>query len=206
MSLTTEQLRAALDQVAVIEPQIAAALGRIGYPEGRGRPRGAGTMMQAIVSQQVSVKAAASIWTRLELACGGDMDDHGRIAATPVELLRAAGLSGQKAGYVQGLAAAIASGAIDFGALPSDDEDAVAALTAIKGIGRWSAEIYLLFAEGRPDVFPGGDLAVQIELGRLLGLDVRPTEKLTRSLAEPWRPHRGALAVFLWHSYTTTAL
>ena len=206
MSLTTEQLRAALDQVAAAEPRIAAALGRIGYPEPRGRPRGAGTMMRAIVGQQVSVKAAASIWTKLERACGGDMDDHGRIAATPVELLRAAGLSGQKAGYVQGLAAAIASGAIDFGALPPDDDAAIVALTAIKGIGRWSAEIYLLFAEGRPDVFPGGDLAVQIELGRLLGLDVRPTEKLTRSLAEPWRPHRGALAVFLWHSYNITAL
>jgi DNA-3-methyladenine glycosylase II len=64
------------------------------------------------------------------------------------------------------------------------------------------AEIYLLFAEGRPDVFPAGDLAVQIELGRLLGLEARPTEKATRALAEPFRPHRGALAIFCWHSYT----
>ena len=206
MSLTAEQLRTSLNHIASGEPGIAAALTRCGYPEPRGRQRGAGTMMRAIVGQQVSVKAAASIWNKLEIACGGDMDDHARIAEVPLEQLRGAGLSGQKAGYVQGLAQAIATGAIDFGALPDDDEAAVAALTAIKGIGRWSAEIYLLFAEGRPDVFPAGDLAVQIELGKLLGLDARPTEKRTRELAEPWRPHRGALAVFLWHSYNIAAL
>ena len=100
----------------------------------------------------------------------------------------------------------IATGGIDFHALPADDEAAITALTSIRGIGRWSAEIYLLFAEGRPDVFPAGDLAVQIELGKILGLDKRPTEKATRSLAEPWRPHRGALAVFLWHHYSIDAL
>lgn len=206
MSLTAEQLATSLDAIAAREPAVAAALARIGYPEPRGRPRGAGTMMRAIVGQQVSVKAAASIWNKLEAACGGDMDDHGCIAATSVEVLRGAGLSGQKASYVHALAAAVASGNLDFGALPSDDEAAIAALTAVKGIGRWSAEIYLLFAEGRPDVFPAGDLAVQIELGKILGLDSRPTEKRTRDLAEPWRPHRGALAVFLWHHYNINAL
>jgi DNA-3-methyladenine glycosylase II len=206
MSLTAEQLAIALDAIAAREPALAAALARIGYPEPRGRPRGAGTMMRAIVGQQVSVKAAASIWNKLEIACGGDMDDHGRIAATPVEVLRGAGLSGQKASYVHALAAAVATGDLDFGALPADDEAAIAALTAVKGIGRWSAEIYLLFAEGRPDIFPAGDLAVQIELGKILGLEARPTEKRTRDLAEPYRPHRGALAVFLWHHYNINAL
>jgi DNA-3-methyladenine glycosylase II len=206
MSLTADQLRTALDYVASMEPNLAAALGRVGYPEPRGRPRGAATMMRAIVGQQVSVKAAASIWAKLESACGGDMDDFASVAATPVEALRSAGLSGQKAGYVHGLAAAIAGGHIDFTALPADDEAAITALTAIKGIGRWSAEIYLLFAEGRADVFPAGDLAVQIELGKIMGLASRPTEKQTRLLAEPWRPHRGALAVFLWHHYNIVAL
>ena len=206
MSLTAEQLATALDAIAAREPAIAAALGRIGYPEPRGRPRGAGTMMRAIVGQQVSVKAAASIWNKLEIACGGDMDDHARIAATPVEVLRSAGLSGQKASYVHALAAAVASGDLDFAALPADDEAAISALTAVKGIGRWSAEIYLLFAEGRPDIFPAGDLAIQIELGKLIGLDARPTEKRTRELAEPHRPHRGALSVFLWHHYNINAL
>lgn len=206
MSLTAEQLAASLDHIAALEPAVAAAVARSGYPEPRGRPRGPATMMRAIVGQQVSVKAAASIWNKLEIACGGDMDDHARIAATPIEVLRAAGLSGQKASYVHALAAAIAGGDLDFTALPFDDEAAIAALTAVKGIGRWSAEIYLLFAEGRPDVFPAGDLAVQIELGKILGLDARPSEKRTRDIAEPWRPHRGALAVFLWHSYMIDAL
>ena len=206
MSLTAEQLATSLAHVAAIEPAFAAALARRGYPEPRAQARGAGTMMRAIVGQQVSVKAAASIWTRLEAACGGNMDDHAAVTATPVEALRGAGMSGQKASYVHALAAALAAGDLDFAALPADDEAAIAALTAIKGIGRWSAEIYLLFAEGRPDVFPAGDLAVQIELGRILGLDARPTEKRTRDLVAPWRPHRGALAVFLWHSYTINAL
>ena len=75
------------------------------------------------------------------------------------------------------------------------------ALVRVKGIGRWSAEIYLLFAEGRADVWPAGDLAVQIELGRMLGHEARPSEKLTRELAEAWRPHRGALAILAWHHY-----
>ena len=83
---------------------------------------------------------------------------------------------------------------------------AIAELVRIKGIGRWSAEIYLLFAEGRPDIWPAGDLAVQAGLHKLLGLDARPSEKETRELAEAWRPHRGAAAIFTWHVYNNPAL
>src|SRR3546814_9800406 len=100
---------------------------------------------------------------------------------------------------VQTCALPIFDGELDFVALPADDEDAIALLTKVKGIGRWSAEIYLLFAEGRPDIWPAGDLAVQEAVGRILGLDARPSEKLLRQLAEPWRPHRGAAAIFSWH-------
>ena len=89
---------------------------------------------------------------------------------------------------------------------PSDDEEAIALLTKIKGIGRWSAEIYLLFAEGRADVFPAGDLAVMIEIGRLMGLDDKPSEKQLRELAEAWRPYRGAAAILAWHSYNSSVL
>ena len=92
-------------------------------------------------------------------------------------------------------------GRLILDALPADDEEAIAALVRVKGIGRWSAEIYLLFAEGRADIWPAGDLAVQIEVGRILGHDVRPSEKLTRDVAEAWRPHRGAAAIFAWHHY-----
>lgn len=98
------------------------------------------------------------------------------------------------------------SGELDFDSLPQDDEEAIAELVKIKGIGRWSAEIYLLFAEGRPDIWPAGDLAVQVGLGRLLGLPERPSEKDTRVLAEQWRPHRGAAAIFTWHCYNNPAL
>ena len=90
--------------------------------------------------------------------------------------------------------------------MPADDEAAIADLTRIKGIGRWSAEIYLLFAEGRADIWPAGDLAVQAGLHTLLGLAERPAEKLTRELAEAWRPHRGAAAIFSWHCYNNPAL
>ena len=79
-------------------------------------------------------------------------------------------------------------------------------MTRVKGIGRWSAEIYLLFAEGRPDIWPAGDLAVQIEIGRILGLPERPSEKLVRQIAEDWRPHRGAAAIMAWHHYNTETI
>ena len=100
----------------------------------------------------------------------------------------------------------MAGGEIDFGDLPGDDEEAIAQLVRIKGIGRWSAEIYLLFAEGRPDIWPAGDLAVQAGIGRILGLEERPSEKATRELAEGWRPHRGAVAILTWHCYNNPAL
>ena len=122
------------------------------------------------------------------------------------EALRAGGLSRQKAGYARSLADEVTSGRLDLANLPGDDEEAIAALVRIKGIGRWSAEIYLLFAEGRPDIWPAGDLAVQAGLAKLLNLPERPSEKATRQLAEKWRPHRGATAIFTWHCYNNPAL
>ena len=199
MSLTQAQLDAALAALAAIEPAFAAGLARVGPPPPRIRARGYETLLRTIVGQQVSVVAAQSIWNRLEAALG--TLDPATLAAATDEVLRAAGLSRQKATYARSLAEAVTSGRLDLTALPADDEAAIADLVRVNGIGRWSAEIYLLFAEGRPDIWPAGDLAVQIEIGHLLGLDARPSEKLTRKLAEPWRPHRGALAVFAWHHY-----
>jgi DNA-3-methyladenine glycosylase II len=156
--------------------------------------------MRTIVGQQVSVAAARSMWAKLEGAYGSPPDLDGILAATDEEL-RALGQSRQKASYLKSLAALVRSGELDLAHLPADDEEAIALLIRIKGIGRWSAEIYLLFAEGRPDIWPAGDLAVQIEIGRLLGLPDRPSEKQLRALAEKWSPHRGAAAVLAWHSY-----
>ena len=98
------------------------------------------------------------------------------------------------------------SGALDLHNLPADDEEAITLLTQVKGIGRWSAEIYLLFAEGRPDIWPAGDLAVQIDVGAIMGLAERPGEKQVREIGEAWRPHRGAAAVFAWHHYKTPGI
>ena len=200
LGLTKDQLLAALDALAATEPAIAASLTRIGYPEPRIREPGYETLLRTIVGQQVSVAAAASIWRKLEAAVGKDIAPDALLNA-PDESLRAAGLSRQKASYARSLAEEVSSGRLDLNALPGDDEEAIDALTLVKGIGRWSAEIYLLFAEGRPDIWPAGDLAVQVALGRLKGLAERPNEKLTRVLAEDWRPHRGAAAIFLWHHY-----
>jgi DNA-3-methyladenine glycosylase II len=167
--------------------------------------RGAETLLRTIVGQQVSVAAARSMWTKLEAAFGSPPDLAKLLAASDEEL-RAAGMSRQKSGYIRSLAHLVISGELDLESLPDDDEEAIALLTRIKGIGRWSAEIYLLFAEGRADVFPAGDLAVMIEIGRLMGLPDKPSEKQLRELAEAWRPYRGAAAVLAWHSYNSDVL
>jgi DNA-3-methyladenine glycosylase II len=200
MVTTPDSIRAACDALAAADPAFARAIERAGYPEPRVRDRGYGTLLRTIIGQQVSVAAAASIWRKLEEQCG-DLENPANIAAATDEQLRAAGLSRQKASYARSLAEEVSSGRLDLANLPADDEEAIAKLVQVKGIGRWSAEIYLLFAEGRPDVWPAGDLAVQIEIGRILGHDERPSEKAIRDLAEAWRPHRGAAAILAWHHY-----
>lgn len=205
MGLSAEQLKHSLDALARIEPAFEQALARAGYPEPRIREPGYETLLRTIVGQQVSVAAAASMWAKLEAGLG-DTSDPARLLAASDEELRAAGLSRQKSGYARSLAGLVASGELNLRRLPEDDEEAIAQLMKIKGIGRWSAEIYLLFAEGRPDIWPAGDLAVMREVGTLLGLPERPDEKTTRELAEPWRPHRGAAAIFAWHHYKMVAI
>ncbi len=200
MGLSADQLKTALDAIAAIEPRIAAAVARVGYPAPRLRDPGYETLLRTIVGQQVSVAAAAAIWNRLAAGLG-DLTDPAVVAAASDEALRAAGLSRQKASYARSLAEEVTSGRLDLLNLPEDDEAAIAQLVRVKGIGRWSAEIYLLFAEGRPDVWPAGDLAVQIEIGRIMGHAQRPSEKLTREIAQGWRPHRGAAAILAWHHY-----
>lgn len=205
MGLSREALREGLDAIASLEPRIGEAILRVGYPAPRIRDRGYATLLRTIIGQQVSVKAADAIWNKLAAAVG-QIGDPAAMLRLDDEGLRAAGLSRQKAGYARSLAELVVSGSIDLAELPTDDEEATALLSSVKGIGRWSAEVYLLFAEGRADIWPAGDLAVQIEMGRIMGLDAKPSEKLTRQLAEPWRPHRGAAAVFLWHHYGAAAL
>lgn len=197
-------LRAAIDHLVAVEPGFRRGFERVGYPEPRLRIGGYETMLRTIVGQQVSVASAAAIWRKLEAALGPGASPDA-LLAQDFDALRACGLSRQKQGYARSLAELTVSGALDFANLPRDDEAAIAQLIQVKGIGRWSAEIYLLFAEGRPDVFPAGDLAVQIEVGRLLGLTERPSERALRELAGAWSPWRGAAAIFAWHHYNKGA-
>jgi DNA-3-methyladenine glycosylase II len=205
VGLTAKKLREDLDALALREPQLAAALERVGYPEARIREAGFATMLRTIIGQQVSVASAASVWNKLEAELGTDFTPA-CLLARDFDTLRACGLSRQKQGYARSLCELAQSGELDLHNLPADDEEAIALLTRIKGIGRWSAEIYLLFAEGRPDIWPAGDLAVQEGVKRLLDLEERPGENVTRKLAEPWSPQRGSMAIFTWHFYANPAL
>ena len=205
MVRTTDTLHESLAELARREPAFAAVLERHGRPEPRSSPPGATTLLRTIVGQQVSVAAARSMWAKLEAAFGSPPDLSKLLAAADEEM-RGAGMSRQKAGYIRSLAELVLSGELDLDHLPEDNEEAIALLTRIKGIGRWSAEIYLLFAEGRPDVFPAGDLAVQVELGRLMGFEEKIPEKQLREIGERWKPHRGAAAVLAWHSYNSAVL
>ena len=205
MGISAEAIREGLDAIGTVTPSIAEAITRVGYPEPRIRMRGYRTLLRTIVGQQVSVASAASVWKKLEALLGEAMPPQDLLDCD-FDALRGCGLSRQKQGYVRSLCELVVSGELDLHTLPEDDEAAIAELIRIKGIGRWSAEIYLLFAEGRPDIWPAGDLAVQVGLGKLLGLDARPDEKATRVLAEAWRPHRGAAAIFTWHCYDNPAL
>jgi DNA-3-methyladenine glycosylase II len=205
MVRTTSSIRNHVKALAKREPAFARVIKKHGVPAPRTSEPGATTLLRTIVGQQVSVAAARSMWAKLEAAFGSPPDLNLLLAASDEEL-RAAGMSRQKSGYIRSLAELVLSGELDLDRLPEDDEEAIALLTKIKGIGRWSAEIYLLFAEGRADVFPAGDLAVLVELGRLMGLEEKPSEKQLREIAEAWRPYRGAAAVLAWHSYNSSVL
>jgi DNA-3-methyladenine glycosylase II len=205
MVRTNSSIQEHVEALASREPAFARVVEKFGVPPPRKSEPGAHTLLRTIVGQQVSVAAARSMWSKLEAGFGMPPDLTLLLAASDEEM-RAAGMSRQKAGYIRSLAELVTSRELDLGNLPEDDEEAITLLTKIKGIGRWSAEIYLLFAEGRADVFPAGDLAVMVEIGRLMGLPDKPSEKQLRELAEPWRPYRGAAAVLAWHSYNSAVL
>ena len=205
MGLTAEMIRAEMDALAAKDARVGEELARIGYPAPRLRDRGYKTLLRTIVGQQVSVAAASSMWTKLEAELGEDFTPS-CVLKRDFDTLRACGLSRQKQGYARSLCELVEAGELDFDALPADDEEAIEHLSRIKGIGRWSAEIYLLFAEGRTDIWPAGDLAVQEGVKRLLDMEERPKEKETRTIGERWSPHRGAMAIFTWHFYANPAL
>jgi DNA-3-methyladenine glycosylase II len=200
------RLAAAIDRLAALDQDVAAAVERIGYPLPRLRPAGFETLLRIMVSQQVSSRSAAAIWARLEAACGAEVTPAAFLALDD-PACRAVGLSGRKTDYGRGLAAAIAAGELDLAALARlEEEAAIERIVALKGFGRWSAAIYLLFALGRTDAWPAADLALQIGMQRLKGLDYRPTVADMDRLALTWRPLRGCGALMLWHVYGAATL
>jgi DNA-3-methyladenine glycosylase II len=201
VKLTKKTLRSGLDEAAKQDPDVAAALKAVGYPELRQRDPGFATLLRAIVGQQVSVATAAAIWGRVEAGCQTVVTAE-TFAAQNEDGLRAMGLSRQKMAYGRSLSEHCLDGSLKLDGLKRlDDEAAIATLTAVKGIGRWTSEVYLLFALGRPDVFPAEDLALMIAAQRLKGLQERPNKKRMIEIAEPWRPWRGAVAHLLWQFY-----
>lgn len=180
------------------DPDFARAIKQVGHPELRIVPQGFGGLMRSIVGQQVSVHAARSIWLRLEEAVPSM--EPAEFLSLSDEQLRAVGLSNAKMKYGRSLATDIVEGRIDFKALDAlDDAAAVAMLCQAKGIGPWTAEIYLMFAHGRPDIMPGLDLGLVIAAQHLKRLRKRPDAKRLLKIAEPWRPWRSAAALLLWH-------
>jgi DNA-3-methyladenine glycosylase II len=167
--------------------------------EWRRRPGGFAGLVKMVVEQQVSTASAAAIWARVESGLGEVVP--AAVLALDEEGLKAFGLSRPKARYARAIAEAAVAG-LDFAALRHmPDDEAVATLVALKGVGRWTAEIYMMFCEGRLDVFPGGDIALQEAMRWADGLASRPTEKEAYARSEAWGPYRSVAAHLLWRCY-----
>lgn len=189
-------LKALIDR----DSDMARAYQAAGVPASRKRPPEFASLLRIIINQQVSVQAGQAIWRGLEN--GVKAITPGAIFEVSVENLRGYGLSRAKAVYAKELAGAIKDGSLDLDGLKRlDDDEVLDQLTRIKGIGRWTAEIYMMFALGRPDIWPAGDLALAVAVERLLGLAERPGPKKMEAIAEGWRPWRTSAAVMLWHYY-----
>jgi DNA-3-methyladenine glycosylase II len=191
---------AAIDTLIRLDPDFAAVLDRAGPLPWRRRAPGFPGLLQAIVAQMISNQAAAAIWGRLRVIPGAL--DPATMIALPDEVLRGAGLSRPKVVHARALAAAFLDGTLSADRIARlDDEAAIVTIGSVKGLGRWTAEIYLLFALDRLDVFPSGDIALAAALADLKGLPARPIPKALRDLALAWQPVRSLAARLLWHHW-----
>ncbi|HEX5318281.1 MAG TPA: DNA-3-methyladenine glycosylase 2 family protein [Stellaceae bacterium] len=182
------------------EAVFAAILDRAGEPRFRARRNGFATLLHIILEQQVSIDAAAAMHRRLTGLCVPLAPETFLALDDPT--LKSCGFSRQKMSYGRGLAAAVAEGSLDFARLDAaDDETALATLVALKGIGRWSAEIYLIFALGRANIWPAADLGLQFAVAECLDLGARLGERELREMGERWQPWRSVAACLFWQSY-----
>lgn len=191
---------AAIEALIRLDPDFAPIIGRAGPLPWRRRPPGFPGLLQAIVAQMISNQAAAAIWNRVR-AIPGALDPAG-LLTLPDDALRGAGFSRPKVLHARALAQAFLDGTLDTQRLMLlDDEAAIEAIASIKGLGRWTAEVYLLFAFERLDVFPAGDIALAASLAHLKTLAARPDPKTLRELSLAWRPYRSLAARLLWHHW-----
>ncbi len=194
-----ERLRAA-------DPVLAGLIAAIGPLDAAARRRGRpadpyGALVRSIVGQQLSTKAARTIYERLIDRFGGRTPTPAELLAADPEEVRASGLSRPKVAYLRDLAARIEDGALDLEHLAElPDEEVVATLVEIKGLGRWTAEMFLMFHLGRPDVLPVGDLGIRRAIERAYALDGAPKPDELTAIAEPWRPQRSLACLYLWRS------
>jgi DNA-3-methyladenine glycosylase II len=198
--LTERSLARAVRELAARDPDLARVLERHGVPPLWAREPGFPTLVLLVLEQQVSLASARAAFDRL-LAAVGTLSPSSFLPLDDVKL-RAIGFSRQKAGYTRDLARALLDGSLDLAAVAAlPDDEARTALTQLRGIGAWTADVYLTMALRRPDAFPSGDLALLVAAQRVKRLDRRPTPLELEALAEPWRPYRAAAARLLWHSY-----
>ena len=194
-------IKKGMEALVMIDEDVANAVEQIGYPSSRLRPVGFETLFSAILSQQISTDAARAIRKRVIALMHNDVSAKSLLMVDP-EALRSAGMSYRKIEYARGLAEAILEGRLDLqGMREQTDDEVISAITALRGFGLWSAEIYLMFALRRRDVFPAGDLALRSSLGILKDLDGKLTPKQARQLVEHWSPWRSVGSLFLWHYY-----
>jgi len=193
-------LEAGARALARLDPDFARILSTYGLPRFPRRPKSFGTLLHIILEQQLSLDIAAKLWRRLKQRCRPLTPR--RFLELDEATLKNCGFTRQKIGYARGLARAI----IDRRFSPLrltrlGDDAALAAITELRGFGHWSAEVFLLFALGRPDIWPAGDLALQIAVQWLKALPDRPDSRELRIMAEAWRPWRSVAACLLWQFY-----
>ena len=201
--LSEETLATGVVALSARDRDLAAVVARFGPPPLWARDPGFGTLIQIILEQQVSLASARAAYLRLLAVIGEPLPE--RVLVLTDDQLKRVGFSRQKAAYVRALAQAIVSGAFEIGALDSlDDERARSALLTLKGIGGWSADIYLLMALRRADVWPGGDLALAIAVREVKRLRKVPGPERLATISRAWRPWRAVAARVLWHHYLST--
>jgi DNA-3-methyladenine glycosylase II len=194
---------AALSEADEVMAALIAEHGSLGtWARRRGRPQDAyGALVRAIVGQQLSSKAARTIYERLIEVFGGHTPTPKELLAVDPRLIRAAGLSNAKVAYLRDLAEHVLSGELELDRLTElSDAEVSAQLTAVKGLGQWTADMFLIFHLGRPDVLPVGDLGIRRAVQIAYGLTELPDAKRLAQIAEPWRPHRSLACLYLWRS------